>query len=78
MMFVSLAATQWMLLLEQELLTLPKHLNPPPVISGICVSQSLVFCIVYCEPLSIFHLSSFGLIRFTASGDILGIFKLFL
>ena len=58
------------------------HLIPPPVCSGICVSQSLVFCIVYCEPLFIFSIFSFGIASFVlilciASNDLLGIFKLF-
>ena len=58
------------------------HLIPPPVCSDICVSQSLVFCIVYCEPLFIFSIFSFGIASFVlilciASNDLLGIFKLF-
>jgi hypothetical protein len=37
-------------LVEQELLTLPEHLNSPPVFSGIHVSRSLVLfvCFVDC------------------------------
>ena len=32
---------------EQELPTLPQHLNSPPVFSGICDAQSLVFCVFF-------------------------------
>jgi hypothetical protein len=32
---------------EQELLTLPEHLSSTPVLSGIRVSRSLVFCVVF-------------------------------
>ena len=30
---------------EQELLTLPEHLSPPPVFSGVRVTRSLVLCV---------------------------------
>jgi hypothetical protein len=38
------------LLVEQELLTLPEHLSSPPVFSGVCVIRSLVLfvCFVDC------------------------------
>jgi hypothetical protein len=32
--------------IEQELLTLSKHLSSSPVFSGVCVARSLVFCVV--------------------------------
>jgi hypothetical protein len=38
-------------LMEQELLTLPEHLGSPSVISGGCVAQSLVFCVVFSRSL---------------------------
>jgi hypothetical protein len=35
-------------LVEQELFTLLKHPNSPPIfVSGVNVSQSLVFCVVF-------------------------------
>jgi len=37
-----LSVTQQVLLMEQELLTLPEHLSSPPVFSGVRVTQSLV------------------------------------
>jgi hypothetical protein len=41
-------------LVEQELLTLPEHLSSPLVFSGVCVVQSLVFCVDHCLFFSIF------------------------
>jgi hypothetical protein len=40
-------ATQRVPLVEQELLTLPEHLNLLSVFSGIRVARSLVFCVVF-------------------------------
>jgi hypothetical protein len=34
-------------LVEQELITNPEHISSHPVISGILVAQSLVFCVVF-------------------------------
>jgi len=34
---------------EQELLTLSEHLCPPPVFSGVRVSQSLVLCVLFVD-----------------------------
>jgi hypothetical protein len=31
--------------MEQELLTLPKHLSSPPIFSGVRVTRSLVLCV---------------------------------
>ena len=36
---------------EQELPTLPEHQSSPPVFSGVRVSRSLVFCVVFCRSL---------------------------
>ena len=47
-----------MSLVEQELLTVPKHLNSPPVFGGILIVQSLIYCIVFCR--SLFVLSIYG------------------
>ena len=38
-------------LVEQVLPTLPEHLRSPPVFSGVCVTRSLVFCVVFCRSL---------------------------
>ena len=36
-------------LVEQEVLTLPEHpSSPPPILSGVRVALSLVFCVVFC------------------------------
>ena len=34
-------------LVEQELLTLPEHLNSPPVVSGVRVTRFLVLCVCF-------------------------------
>jgi hypothetical protein len=43
---------------EQEMLTLPGHMSSPPVCSGVRVTRSLVFYVVFCislfVPLSFF------------------------
>ena len=36
---------------EQELPTLPEHLSSPPVFSGVFVTQSSVFCLMFCKSL---------------------------
>ena len=41
-------------LVEQELLTLPEHLNSPPGFNGVRVARSYVFCVVFCRSLFIF------------------------
>jgi len=33
--------------MTQELLTLPAHLCSPPVVTGVSVAQSIVFCVVF-------------------------------
>ena len=43
-------------LVEQELPTLPVHLMSSPVFSGVSVTRSWVFCIVFCRLLSCFVL----------------------
>jgi len=37
------AHTQWVSLVEQELLTIPEHLSSPPVVSWVSVARSVVF-----------------------------------
>jgi hypothetical protein len=36
-------------LLEQEMLTLPEHLSPPPVFSGVRVTRSLVLYVCFVD-----------------------------
>ena len=38
--------TRWVPLVKQELLTLPGHMSPPPVVSGVRVTRSLVYVYV--------------------------------
>ena len=42
-------ASRRMLLMEQELLTLPEHLSSPPVFSGVCVARSLILYVVFVD-----------------------------
>jgi len=41
--------TQWVRLVEQELLTLPEHLSSPPVFSGVHVDGSFVLCVCFVD-----------------------------
>ena len=34
---------------EQELLTLPEHMSSFPVLSGVRVGRSVVFCVMFCR-----------------------------
>ena len=52
--------TRWVPLIEQELPTLPEHLSSPQVFSGVRVTLSLVFCVMFCRLL--FVLLSFYLL----------------
>jgi hypothetical protein len=64
---------------EQELPTLPEHLNLLPVFSGVRVAHYLLFCVIFCRLL--FFLLSFlfcpfsVLLRITASDFPFGVFK---
>ena len=69
-------------LVEQELLTLPKHLSSPSIFSGVCVTRSLFY--VYVLQIVVWHLVLFllsivlsVLLRLTDSDYPFGIFKLF-
>jgi len=75
--------TRRVLLVEQELPTLPEHLSSPPVFSGVRVTRSLVVyvcfvdrCLSFCTFFLVIVLSV--LLRFTDSVYPFGIFKLFL
>ena len=68
---------------EQELLTLPEHLSPPPVFSGVRVTRSLVLYVCFVDlvfPFVLFLLAIVlsVLLRYTDSDCPFGIFKLFL
>jgi hypothetical protein len=70
-------------LVEQELLTLPEHLSPPPVFSGVRVTRSLVLYVCFVDlvfPFVLFLLAIVlsVLLRYTDSDCPFGIFKLFL
>ena len=41
--------TRQVLLVEQELFTLPEHLSPLPIFSGIRVTRSLVLCVCFVD-----------------------------
>jgi hypothetical protein len=66
------------LFVEQELLTLPEHLNSPPVFSGVRVTRSLVLYAVFCRLLFVLFLLAIVLsvLPFTDSDYYIGI-KLF-
>jgi hypothetical protein len=69
-------------LVEQELLTLPKHPSSPPVFSGVRVTRSLVLCVCFVDRCLSFCTFSFlvivlSVLRFTDSDCPFGIFKPF-
>jgi hypothetical protein len=39
--------TRWVPLVEQKLITLPEHRCSPPVFSGVRVTRSLVWCVLF-------------------------------
>ena len=45
-------------LVEQESLTLQEHLSSPPVFSGVRVTRSLVFCVMFFRSLFVHFLSA--------------------
>ena len=67
------------LLVEQELPTLPEHPSSPPVLSGVCDIRSSVLC-VFCSPFALFLLATVlsVLLWYTDSDYPIGILKLFL
>ena len=69
-----------MSLVEQEPLTLQEHLSSPPVFSGVRVTRSLVFCVMFFRSLFVLFLSAvmLSVLRFMDSDCPFGIFKLFL
>jgi len=52
-----------MLLVEPELLTVPEHLNSPPVFSGLRNTRYLFFCAVFCSTLFVLVSFLFGLLH---------------
>ena len=67
-----------MSLVEQELLTLPEHPSSPPVFSGVHVTWSLFFFVMFCRSLFVLFLLAivWSFLRFTASDYPFGIFTL--
>ena len=41
--------TYKLVLVEQDLLTIPEHLSSPPVFSEVRIARSLVLCVVFCR-----------------------------
>jgi len=75
-----LTVTRLVACVEQELLTLPKHMSSPPVFRGYCVVflrniLYIVVCLFVLFPLAIVLPV---LLRFTASDYLFGIFKMLL
>jgi hypothetical protein len=72
--------TQHVPLVEQKLLTLPEHLSLPLVFSGVCVTQSLVFCVIFCLPffvfIFIFSATVLSVLQIMASDYPFGILKI--
>ena len=69
-----------MSLVEQELRTLPEHLSSLSIFSRVHISQSLVFCVVFCRSLFVLFLLGIVLsvlLQITASDYPFGIFELF-
>jgi hypothetical protein len=68
-----------MQLVEQELLTLPEHMSPSSVFSGVRVTRSLVFMCMFCRSLFVLlYFFFWPLCWFTDSDYPFGIFILFL
>ena len=70
---------RWVSLVEQELLTLKKHMSSPLVFVRFML-LNLVSCVVFCESLFVLFLLViiWSVFRLTASEYSFGIFKLFL
>jgi len=71
--------TPRVVLVEQELPTLPEHLSSPPVFSGVHVTQSLVLCVCFvdcCLSLCLLAILLSVLLRYTDSDYPFSIFKL--
>ena len=83
-MLVVTRLTRRVSLVEQKLLILPEHMSSLPGFSGVRVTSSLVFCIMFCRslfvPFVLFHLAIVlsVLLRYTDSDYRFGIFKHFL
>jgi hypothetical protein len=58
---------------EQELHTLPENMSSLAVINGVCVAQSLVFCVVFCKDTP--YASAAGLLLLISGKFILGKLK---
>ena len=63
--------------MEQKLLSIPEHMSSPPVLSWVCVTRSLVLCVMFCRSLFVLLTIVLSVLRFTDSDYLFGIFKLF-
>jgi hypothetical protein len=68
--------TRLVLLVEQELFTIPDYLSSTPVFIGVRVFRSLAFCVVIVVCPFVLFLGSV-LLRLTDSNYPFGIFKIF-
>jgi hypothetical protein len=68
------------LLVEEELLTLPEHLSSPPDFSGVRAIRSFVVYVCFVDRFFVLYLLAIVLfvLRYTDSDCPFGIFKLFL
>jgi len=57
-------------LVEQELPTLPEHLNYPRVFSGVRATRSLVLCVMFCRSLFVLFSFFFWPLRVCPSKDL--------
>jgi hypothetical protein len=52
--------TRRVLIVEQEMITLPEHLSSPPVFGGVRITRSLVLCLYFVDRFLCFCSFSFG------------------
>jgi hypothetical protein len=64
-------------LVEQKLLILLEHMSSPPVFGGVCVTRSLILCVVFPFVLVLFAIVLSDLLRYTDYNYPFGIVKLF-
>jgi len=53
---VVIRVTRRVPLVEQGLITLQEHTSPLPVFSAVHVARSLIFCVMFCRSLFVYHL----------------------
>ena len=74
--------TRRVLIVEQEMITIPEHLSSPPVFGGVRITRSLVWCLYFVDRFLCFCSFSFGHCvlcpSIYGSDYSFGIFKIFL